>query len=288
MSVFLQNDNFFGILVRMNPDAPLRALYEDVPRTVVALSSEYSPGHATGMHRHSRAQLLFAMSGVMSVTGPSGSWVVPPERAVWIPAGIAHAVETRRGVSMRSIYVAADRCDGLPHQPTVVVVSPLLRALILEIAGLPTLYDEAAADGRLVAVLLDRIRATAIEPLHLPDPSDPRAARVAAALRNHPGSKRGLEDWGHFGGASARTLARLFRRDTGLTFGQWRTRLRLQEALYHLAEGHSVTDVAYTLGYDSPGSFVSMFRNALGVTPRRYFQALATRGRDGRRSPVAQ
>jgi len=273
----------------MTSDAPLHALYEDVPRTVVALSSEYPPGHATGLHRHPRAQLLFAMAGVMSVTGPRGSWVVPPERAVWIPARVAHAVETRRGVSMRSIYVAAECCEGLPRRPTVVVVSPLLRALILEIADLPTLYDEAAADGRLVAVLLDRIRATAVEPLHLPDPFDPRAARVAAALRDDPGSKRGIDEWGHFGGASARTLARLFRRDTGLTFGQWRTRLRLQEALYHLAEGSSVTDVAYTLGYDSAGSFVSMFRKALGVTPRRYFRKAGADRRDavrpdGRRS----
>jgi AraC-like DNA-binding protein len=160
----------------------------------------------------------------------------------------------------------------------------LLRALILEISDLPTLYDETAADGRLVAVLLDRIRATTVEPLHLPDPSDPRAARVAAALRDDPGSKRGLADWGQFGGASARTLARLFRRETGLTFGRWRNRLRLQEALYRLAEGASVTEVAYALGYDSAGSFVSMFRNALGVTPRRYFRRPAADWRDGRRS----
>jgi hypothetical protein len=97
MSVFLQNDIFFGILARMNPDAPLRALYEDVPRTVVALSSEYPPGHATGLHRHPRAQLLFAMSGVMSVTGPSGSWVVPPER----PTAATACPLSRRSSSCR-------------------------------------------------------------------------------------------------------------------------------------------------------------------------------------------
>jgi AraC-like DNA-binding protein len=256
----------------MTPEAPLRALYADVPRPVVALASEYPPGHATGLHRHPRGQLIFATAGVMSVAAPAGSWIVPPERAVWIPAGVAHAVETRRGVSMRSIYVARDRCAVLPDRPTVVVVSPLLRALILEAARLPALYDEAGADGRLVAVLIDRIRATEIEPLHLPDPADPRAARVAAALKRDPGSKRTLAEWGRYGGAGARTLARLFLRDTGLSFGQWRTRLRLQQALLRLAEGRPVTGVAFDLGYDSVGSFVSMFRQALGVTPRRYFR----------------
>ncbi len=90
----------------MTAEAPLRALYEDVPRPIVALASEYPPGHATGLHRHARGQLIFATSGVMSVTGPAGSWIVPTERAVWIPPGVPHAVETRRGVSMRSIYVA--------------------------------------------------------------------------------------------------------------------------------------------------------------------------------------
>jgi AraC-like DNA-binding protein len=256
----------------MTADAPLRALYAEVPRPVVALASEYPPGHATGLHRHARGQLIFATAGVMSVTGPAGSWIVPTERAVWIPPGVAHAVETRRGVSMRSIYVAAARCRDLPARPTVVDVPPLLRALILEAATLPALYDEAGADGRLVAVLLDRIRGTGVEPLHLPDPADPRAARVAAALKRDPGSRRTLAEWGRHGGAGARTLARLFLRETGLSFGQWRTRLRLQQALLRLAEGRSVTEVAFDLGYDSVGSFVSMFRQALGVTPRRYFR----------------
>jgi len=256
----------------MTTEAPLRALYAEAPRRIVALASEYPPGHATGLHRHARGQLVFAMAGAMSVTGPAGSWIVPPERAVWIPPGVAHAVETRRGISMRSIYVAPDRCSGLPETPTVIVVSPLLRALILEAAALPPLYDEAGADGRLVTVLLDRIRATEVEPLHLPDPVDPRAARVAAALRRNPGDARTLADWGRYGGAGGRTLARLFLRETGLPFGQWRTRLRLQQALLGLAEGQTVSAVAYALGYDNVGSFVSMFRQSLGITPRRYFR----------------
>jgi AraC-like DNA-binding protein len=173
---------------------------------------------------------------------------------------------------MRSVYVAPERCAGLPQRPTVVAVSPLLRALIVEAAALPALYDEAGADGRLVGVLLDRIRDTEVEPLHLPDPADPRARKVAAALKRDPGSKRTIAGWGRLGGASARTLARLFLQDTGLTFGKWRNRLRLQRALTLLAEGRPVTEVAYALGYESVGSFVSMFRQALGVTPRRYFR----------------
>lgn len=257
----------------MTDGAPLRALYSDVPRPVVVLASEYRPGHATGLHCHARGQLVFALSGVMTVAGPSGSWTVPPERAVWIPPGVAHAVETRSGVSMRSIYVAGDRCAGLPSRPTVVMVSPLLRALIVEAAKLPALYDEAGADGRLIGVLLDRIGDTEIKPLHLPYPADPRAAKVAAALNDDPGSQASLAEWGRFGGASARTLARLFVQDTGLTFGQWRGRLRLQRALLLLAEGNSVTAVALELGYESVGSFVAMFRKSLGVTPRRYFRA---------------
>lgn len=252
--------------------APLRARYSDVPRAVVVLASEYPPGHRTGPHRHARGQLVFAVAGVMTVTAPEGSWTVPPERAVWIPPGVGHAVETRAGVSMRSVYVAPEGCAGLPSRPTVVMVSPLLRALILEAAKLPALYDEGGADGRLVAVLLDRIGDTEIKPLHLPVPADPRAAKVAAALQEDPGSRSSLAAWGRFGGASERTLARLFVQDTGLTFGQWRARLRLQRALVLLAEGSSVTDVALDLGYESVGSFVAMFRSALGVTPRRYFR----------------
>ena len=150
-------------------------------------------------------------------------------------------------------------------------VGTLLRELILCGVDLPQLYALGGPEERLVLVLLDEIRAMQVAPLHLPQPRDPRLLKLATALGRDPADRRDLEQWSRAVAASPRTLARLFRRETGLTFGRWRQQLRLLRALEWLAGGRSVTDIALSLGYDSTSAFVAMFRRNLGHTPGRYF-----------------
>ena len=168
---------------------------------------------------------------------------------------------------------AADAKTLLPATCSVISVSPLLRALILRAVELPLLYDEAGPDGRVMALILDEIRAVPALPLHLPWPVDARLARLCAAIQDDPASERSLTEWALTVGASSRTLARLFRRETGMSFGAWRQQVRLVEALGRLATGQPVTTVALDLGYQSPSAFTSMFRRALGCAPTRYFAA---------------
>jgi AraC-like DNA-binding protein len=102
-------------------------------------------------------------------------------------------------------------------------------------------------------------------------PSDRRLVPIAQALTAHPEDPRTLSDWGRSVGASERTLARLFRADTGLSFRLWRQQARLLEALRRLADREPVTTVALDLGYDSPSAFIAMFKCTLGTTPGHYF-----------------
>ncbi|HYM31502.1 MAG TPA: AraC family transcriptional regulator, partial [Candidatus Cybelea sp.] len=127
------------------------------------------------------------------------------------------------------------------------------------------------ADGRIMSLILDEVRALPALPLHLPMPSDARLKRVCAAIVAEPGAKATLVAWAAEAGASGRTLLRLFQRQTGMTFAAWRQRARLLAALGRLAAGEPVTTVAIDLGYDSPSAFTAMFRRALGTTPSRYF-----------------
>lgn len=256
----------------MTTEAPYRDIYNEVPRPVVFLTTRYPPGHRIPLHRHHRAQLAYAAAGVMTMTTERGSWVVPPLRAVWVPAGSAHAVETRSGITMRSAYVDAARVADLPAAPCVIAVTPLLRELIIAATEMSPLYDENGPEGRIVAVLLDQIRTIEVEPLHLPEPADARLRRVTEGLRRDPGDRRTVDAWARDCGTSGRTLTRLFRQQTGMSFGAWRTQLRLHEALQLLAEGQSVTAIALDLGYESVSTFISTFRRALGVTPGGYFR----------------
>jgi AraC-like DNA-binding protein len=246
--------------------------YENTPRSVVVVANDYPHNHVIAPHRHRRAQLLYPSTGVMTVGTQHGTWVVPPLRAVWIPAHTNHEVLIMGGVSMRSVNVDPRATGNLPQQCCVVGVSPLLRELILRAAELPRLYDERGADARVIQLILDEIRALPVLPLHLPTPAHRRLAPICEAIRAEPGAEHSLEDWARQSAASTRTLARLFRRHTGMTFSAWRQQARLFAALTRLASGQAVTQVALELGYASPSAFGVMFRRAFGTTPGRYFR----------------
>lgn len=242
-----------------------------IPRPVVGLATDYLPGHEIAPHRHRRVQLVHAASGVMTVTTEHGAWVVPPGRAVWVPPGVEHRIRAQGNLAMRTVYIAAGAAPPLGDDCCVVNVSPLLRELILAAMAMPRLYALAGPEARMVTVLLDQLRAVDIAPLHLPLPEDRRLRRVTEGLLADPGDGRRLDDWAAAAGASGRTLARLFLRETGMTFGQWRQQARLLEALRRMALGQSVLAVALDLGYESASAFIVMFRRALGTTPGRYF-----------------
>jgi AraC-like DNA-binding protein len=250
---------------------------EDPQRPIAPLALDYEGASLRPWHHHRRGQLLHAASGVMQVSTAAGTWVVAPEQAVWVPPGVEHQVGHRSGVAMRTLYIDAGVARDLPAGCCVVAVPLLLRQLILRAMEIGLDYPAEGPEARVMAVILDELRALKPEPLHLPHPRDARLKRIAEALLADPADGRALEDWARQAGASARTLARLFVKETGMTFGAWRERLRLTAAVARLGEGEPVTAVAYDLGYQSPSAFIAMFRRSLGDTPGRYLKRV---GRD--------
>jgi AraC-like DNA-binding protein len=255
----------------MAPRSTNREDFQTVPRPIGAMAKDFPDGFFIPPHAHPRSQLIHAATGVMRVSTPQGAFVVPPHRALWVPADIVHDVRMAGAVAMRTLYIAPPAVVALPRECCVVAVSPLLHELILRASTLPLLYDENGADGRVMSLILDELRVLPVLPLSLPMPRDPRLAKICRALLDDPAGTLTLPQWGKRIGASSRTLARGFQRETGLTFGRWRQQARLLEALGRLAQGQSVTTIALDLGYDSPSAFTSMFRRALGRTPSSYF-----------------
>jgi len=248
--------------------------YQDVPRPVAAMPKDFPAGFTIAPHRHKRSQLTFFVAGVMTVTTEAGMWVVPPQRAVWIPGGTEHSLRMVSPVAMRALYIDPQTAPHLPRTACVIDVSRLLRELILEAMNFPILYDEAGREGRIIALILDEIRALPALPLHLPSPQDGRLVRLCDRLAADLASERSLAAWSQVAGISPRNLDRLFRRETGMSFGAWRRQARLLAALSRLAGGEPVTTIALDLGYDSPAAFTAMFRRHLGVAPSRYFAPL--------------
>jgi AraC-like DNA-binding protein len=174
-------------------------------------------------------------------------------------------------VAMRAIYVDRGVARAVAEGCKVIMVSPLLRALMLELVAAPLDYDEAGRIGHVAALFVDEIRVLDAQPLHVPIPADKRLRRVCDALLRDPGRRETLEAWSSVAGASSRTLARLFEHETGMRFIEWRHQVRLAEALARLAQGQNVAAVARAVGYDSASAFTVRFRQTLGKTPRDYF-----------------
>jgi AraC-like DNA-binding protein len=244
--------------------------YQQTLRPLAGMAKDFADGDWIEPHAHPRAQLTWALSGLMTVTAAQGSWVVPPNRALWIPAETRHAIRMSGAVAMRAVYVDAAVAGVAGAACKVIPVSPLLRALMLELVAAPLDYDEAGRIGHVAALLLDEIQALDALPLHIPMPADRRLLRVCEALLREPARRDTLDEWALSAGASSRTLTRLFEREIGMGFVDWRHQVRLAEALARLAQKQDVAAVARAVGYDSPSAFSAMFRRALGKTPRDY------------------
>ena len=251
-----------------------RLINPDIASTPVVGIDENYPALAGSFHRHRRAQLVYAAEGTIKVTTEAGSWVVPPQRAVWIPGDNLHKVDSRRPFRLSTVYFDINRFCGLPEKVSVLSITLLVRELILATTQLPPNWSLEGPEGRLVFVLVDQLNTLPILPLALPTARDKRVLKVCEALQAAPSDNRSLEMWAIAVSASPRNLARLFVRDTGITFGAWRQQLRLLYALEALAEGQQVTQVALNLGYESVSAFGAMFRSALGKTPGRYFASV--------------
>ena len=242
-----------------------------LPSQVTALSFDLGHGHAIPEHVHPEDQLVYACQGVMTVRTSAGTWVVPAQRAVWIPAGTPHSLVMSGAVSMRTVYLRARMAKRLPRACCVVNVSALLQHLILHLCAYEKLSRRSKIQAHLIDVLIDQLATVQAAPLQLPAPTDPRAARVATALQNNPDDSLSLESVCRRAGASKRTIERVFQQETRLSLGKWRQQLRLMRSLQLLAAGEKISHAALEAGYSTPSAFIAMFRRVLGTTPRRYF-----------------
>lgn len=246
--------------------------FHDLPRRLVAMENSCPAGMATGWHAHPRGQLLYAIKGVMIVHSEAGSWVVPPSRALWMVAGLRHNVIMSGEVEMRTAYIDAGAAPGVPAQTCVINVSPLLRELMVEAVRIPLDRPPCARDERLVGLLIDELSVSSAIALHLPMPADPRLKTLCQSLVEQPAGAASARTWAQALGMGERTLHRLFSRETGMTFAQWREQARLLSALRQLAEGRKGIEVAFNCGYASQSAFSAMFRRHFGVSPSAFYR----------------
>jgi AraC-like DNA-binding protein len=225
-------------------------------------------GQAQVLHRHSRGQLIYPAVGVLAVTTELGTWVAAADQVAWTPAGYQHSHRAPTRTEVAALMVSDEWSALLPEHPAVFAVSPLMREAMLTLSGSQILREPARS--RLEGVIIDQLLDAPERSLYLPEPRDVRLRAATELLRADLTDTRTLAELGRAVGASARTLSRLFHSEMGMTFHQWRTQLRVQNALVYLWHGHSVSSTSALCGWSNPSSFVDAFESIVGQTPGRY------------------
>lgn len=222
-------------------------------------------------HSHRRVHLIYASAGVLTVESTSGKWIVPPQRGVWIPPGEVHKVSAQREVWLRTLY-AEPGVVAAPSRCCMVVVDRLLSELLIEASHFGSAFAGDPVKERLMQVIVDRLPNLTTLPFYVPKPTDPRLLRITTEFEKNPTDNRTLDALASNSGLSARTAARLFLKETGMTFGQWRQQIRLFVATQHLGLGKSVSRVAGEVGYTDVSAFIAVFKDAFGETPAKYLR----------------
>lgn len=242
--------------------------FQDVPGYVAAMARHFPRGYVNPQHAHKRGQLIYAISGVMEVSTIDHHWLLPPQRALWMPPQVKHEMRSRTDVELRTLFVRVpDVEQPLPEVPALVYVTPLLRELILRAVDLPVENGASGVAAQVLSLIFCEMRFVPPTEFYMPRVSDPRLVRVEDALRHEPGSHEGVEHWASLANMSLRTFARRIKDETGLSFTDWRQQIRLTEAVVGLVGGEPVTTVALSLGYENTGSFSRMFKRVMGISP---------------------
>jgi len=246
---------------------------ETGPSPIHGLGLELEPGGNIEVHRHHRGQIMTAPAGVVTVKTGGRSFVVAGKNGVWVPEGAPHEVIASTDVKLRNLQISRALAPHLPMSVCPITVSPLFGELLRSAVEGNQWFASGSREAKVLDLLVLEFNPADDLVFTVPEPKDFRLRKICAALQKNPSDNKSLADWADSAGGCTRTLERLFKKETGLTFAQWRRQVRIQEAIVRLHLGQSVTSVAYDTGYENTSSFIEMFRRVTGRTPGQFLDA---------------
>ena len=242
---------------------PFRAVRRSNPR-----------GTGVALHQHEEAQLIFAASGTLQVYTATGRWLVPPQLAVWVPAGVPHRVDVLSDAEHWMIYWRPSAVQDWAPSRTLdrafaLRVTALLRELIF------AAFEADAAQGKaelVVRLILHELTETPDAPTFLPLPTTAIGRRVAHIVLSDPRGALDMAELASRAATSCRTISRLFPAETGLTYKAWRQRARIVQAIDRLSAGRTVAQVAAQAGFSTTAAFCFAFRQVTAATPAAFLE----------------
>lgn len=244
-------------------------------KLVIGLYAERSYKEVSYPHMHLRAQLLYASHGTIQVLCNDQVWIVPPKCAVWIPARVEHSMVCLSQVKLNTALIDAQAAAVMGNSCFLIRVSDLLHELLIRLNLLEaeSVANQTHAEALLNALeilIFDEIQTANSLPIQIPWPKDKRLSRICDLMMQSPQHTKDLNTWADEMGTSSRTLMRLFKKQTGLSYRGWIQQMHIALALSKIADGQSMSSIAEALGYSSPSAFSAMFKRHLGITPQQF------------------
>ncbi|HEM8281667.1 TPA: helix-turn-helix transcriptional regulator [Providencia stuartii] len=221
-------------------------------------------------HSHPFGQLLYVVCGIMEMEVEGKHYLAPPEFCVWIPANTQHASFNKQSVKFRIIDFAQRFSDKLSSRAGVIKLSPIFQTIMADLYQRGVVEPQTEEDIRLASVLIDQFAVSPCQKTYLPITKDKFLSPILASLKKDPSDNTTLADWAKRSYTSERTLSRRCQQELGMSFSEWRQRLRYLHAVSALERGKSVHEVALDVGYSSASAFIAMFQQISGVTPDRF------------------
>lgn len=223
---------------------------------------------------HDWGEFVFSFSGVIELDVGGRTYLTPPHYGLWLPPRTAHGATARSETRYCVLDVAAHLCQRLPARVCTLAAGPIIKAILADLGARQVDYPRDKDDERLMQVVVDQMSRAPSQDTYLPQSEDRALCQVLEALRQQPSDNRSLEAWANVVHSTERTLSRRCQRDLGMSFQEWRQRLRIVRALSMLADGLSVQTVALELGYSTSSAFIAMFHRLVGAPPDEYRKRL--------------
>lgn len=244
----------------------------DASRPVTTYSETIQKAKCAQAHAHPRAQIISCSAGIMEVVTQRNLWIGNPLQSVWIAGNEEHQVYFPNNVKVISVFIDESRLGPLPQNSFAFDNTMFLSGLLDKIISFANPREFSPPQTRVIAVFLDELATLKPSRTYLPTSQDNRIRMVIDALMNDLSSKHTIAHYARQSCVSPRTLTRLFSKELGMSFGDWKMRLKLLEAIKQLGEGKSVKEIAFELGYENVSSFIATFKKHFGKTPNTYLE----------------
>lgn len=244
--------------------------FSELPSPVYFRYADFNSHEYASAHRHPWGTLEYSANGVLHMEIGASRFMSPPQYAVWVPPQIEHSFYSNQPINYRAVCLSPALCRALPQQACTLAISDILKAILKDFAARDVKIPEHEADQRLAQVLVDQLQQAPVHECYLPYASSPGLLGILETLQAEPGDNRPLSAWAAQIHVSERTLARQFVRELGMSFGEWRLRLRFLAAIEALGSRRSIQEIAFDMGYSTGSAFIAMFQRQAGCTPEQY------------------